>query len=68
VGKVFRAEELERLGAFCKKHGLILLSDEIYHDLIMDQVKTPHVPIAALDDPDLLRHAPRPMLGEHAPC
>lgn len=55
VGKVFTRAELQALGAFCKKHDLILLSDEIYHDLILDEAKTPHVPIAALDDAELMK-------------
>lgn len=55
VGKVFTRAELQQLGDFCKKHDLILLSDEIYHDLILDDAKTPHVPIAALDDAELLK-------------
>ena len=55
VGKVFTRAELQQLGAFCKKHELILLSDEIYHDLILDEAETPHVPIAALGDAELLK-------------
>ena len=55
VGKVFTKAELQQLGDFCKKHDLLLLSDEIYHDLILDEDKTPHVPIAALEDPELLK-------------
>ena len=48
-------QELRQLGDFCKRHNLLLLSDEIYHDLILDPVRTPHVPIAALDDPELMK-------------
>lgn len=55
VGKVFTKSELKELGDFCKKHDLILLSDEIYHDLILDERKTPHVPIAALGDAELMK-------------
>lgn len=55
MGKVFTRAELQQLGAFCKKHDLILLSDEIYHDLILDEARTPHVPIAALGDAELLK-------------
>ncbi len=55
VGKVFTLAELRELGNFCKRHDLILLSDEIYHDLILDPGKTPHVPIAALDDPEVMK-------------
>lgn len=55
VGKVFTLEEIRQLGEFCKKHDLILLSDEIYHDLILDVKKTPHVPIAALNDAEVMK-------------
>lgn len=55
VGKVFTINELKRLGDFCKAHDLILLSDEIYHDLILDIDKTPHIPITSLGDPELLK-------------
>jgi cystathionine beta-lyase len=55
VGKVFSSSELRRLGDFCKAHDLLLLSDEIYHDLILEPKRTPHVPISALEDPELLR-------------
>ena len=48
-------QELRQLGDFCKRHNLLLLSDEIYHDLILDPVLTPHVPIAALEDPELMK-------------
>lgn len=48
-------QELRQLGDFCKRHDLILLSDEIYHDLILDPILTPHVPIAALEDPELMK-------------
>lgn len=49
------SQELRQLGYFCKRHDLILLSDEIYHDLILDPALTPHVPIAALEDPELMK-------------
>jgi hypothetical protein len=55
VGKVFTKAELRALGDFCKRHDLLLLSDEIYHDLILDETKTPHVPIAALGDAELMK-------------
>lgn len=55
MGKVFSSSELRRLGDFCKAHDLLLLSDEIYHDLILEPKRTPHVPISALQDPELLR-------------
>jgi cysteine-S-conjugate beta-lyase len=42
VGRVFRRSELERLAEFCLRHNLVLCSDEIHCDLILDDV--PHVP------------------------
>lgn len=36
VGRVFDRDELERLLDFCERHDLILVSDEIHCDLIID--------------------------------
>jgi cystathionine beta-lyase len=36
VGRVYTKEELTRLGDFCEKHDLILISDEIHCDLVFD--------------------------------
>jgi cystathionine beta-lyase len=33
TGNVWKKEELERVGALCKKHGVVVLSDEIHCDL-----------------------------------
>ena len=38
VGRVFRRSELEQLFAFCEKHDLIICSDEIHCDLLLDDV------------------------------
>jgi len=46
VARVFRREELVRLADFCLRHGLVLCSDEIHCDLILDDL--PHVPTALL--------------------
>lgn len=46
VARVFRREELVRLSEFCLKHKLILCSDEIHCDLILDPL--PHLPTATL--------------------
>ena len=35
VGRVWTKEELKKLGAICRKHGVKILSDEIHFDLIM---------------------------------
>jgi cystathionine beta-lyase len=41
-GRVWTAEELRAVAAFCEKHDLILLSDEIHADLMYNGVK--HTP------------------------
>lgn len=46
VAQVFRREELARLAEFCLRHDLLLCSDEIHCDLILDDL--PHVPTCAL--------------------
>ena len=48
LARVWRREELARLGEFCVRHNLVLCSDEIHCDLILDQL--PHVPTALLGD------------------
>lgn len=51
VGRVFSRAELEELADFCRRHDLIVCSDEIHCDLILEpDVK--HVPFATLA-PDL---------------
>lgn len=34
-GRVWTADELREVAAFCRKHDLLLVSDEIHHDLVM---------------------------------
>jgi bifunctional pyridoxal-dependent enzyme with beta-cystathionase and maltose regulon repressor activities len=46
-GTIFKRDELSRLAAFAEKHDLLLVSDEIHCDLLLDQGK-PHIPIASL--------------------
>jgi cysteine-S-conjugate beta-lyase len=46
-GTIFTREELARLAAFAQKHGLVICSDEIHAEILLDQGK-PHVPIASL--------------------
>ena len=48
LGRVWRREELVRLGEFCVRHNLVLCSDEIHCDLILDAL--PHIPSALLGD------------------
>ncbi|MEK7953117.1 MalY/PatB family protein [Luteolibacter soli] len=53
LGRVFTRQEVEELARFCVKHDLVLVSDEIHCDLILDAEKTPH--FSALQLPDDLR-------------
>ncbi|HEY1109291.1 MAG TPA: PatB family C-S lyase [Opitutaceae bacterium] len=47
LARVWRREELVRLAEFCEKHNLILCSDEIHCDLILDP-SLPHIPTSVL--------------------
>ena len=47
VGRVFTKAEVLQLGEFCKRHDLILLSDEIHCDLILDP-EASHIVAASL--------------------
>jgi cystathionine beta-lyase len=49
VGRVFSREELSTLAAICEKHDIIICSDEIHCDLILDKDET-HLPTATLDE------------------
>jgi cystathionine beta-lyase len=46
-GTIFNRDELARIAAFAAQHDLLICSDEIHCDLLLDQGK-PHVPIASL--------------------
>ena len=46
-GTMFTEEELLKFGEICKKHDLIICSDEIHCDLILNKNKK-HIPIASL--------------------
>jgi len=48
VGRVWRREELERIGEFCVRHDLVLCSDEIHCDLVLADL--PHIPTAKLGE------------------
>ena len=48
LARVWRREELVRLGEFCGRHNLLICSDEIHCDLILEGL--PHVPTALLGD------------------
>ena len=47
LARVWRRDELARLGEFCVRHNLVLCSDEIHCDLILDPA-LPHVPTSLL--------------------
>jgi cystathionine beta-lyase len=47
TGRVLSREELEQVGAFCLRHDLVLCSDEIHCDLVLEPGLR-HLPAAAL--------------------
>lgn len=47
-GRVWRREELRGVAEFAKRHDLILVSDEIHHDLVFPGHR--HIPMARADD------------------
>ena len=49
LGRVWRREEVEAVLDFCRRHDLVLVSDEIHCDLILDDLR--HVPAATLAGP-----------------
>ncbi|MDR2356255.1 MAG: pyridoxal phosphate-dependent aminotransferase, partial [Clostridiales Family XIII bacterium] len=48
VGRVWRREELARLGALCQRHGCLIVSDEIHCDFVFPGHK--HTMLARLSD------------------
>ena len=46
-GRVWSVEELAELAEFCLKHDLLLVSDEIHHDLVFKGYKHTVMPLAA---------------------
>ena len=48
IGRVYTRDEIGALTAICQKHDIIVCSDEIHCDLILDGEKR-HVPTATLD-------------------
>jgi cystathionine beta-lyase len=52
TGTVFTAAELMRLAEFAARHGIAVVSDEIWSDLVLDEESgIRHVPFASLDHP-----------------
>ena len=46
-GRVWSREELQGVADFCKRHNLLLISDEIHHDLVYPGHK--HIPMCEVD-------------------
>ena len=53
-GRVWTAEELRGVAEFCKRHDLLLISDEIHHDLVYPGQKHLPMAVAAPDIADRL--------------
>ncbi len=53
-GRVWSKEELRGVAAFCQRHDLILVSDEIHHDLVMAGHRHLAMPLAAPEVADRL--------------
>lgn len=49
TGRVFDQEELEWLGDFVERHDLLVCSDELHCDLLLDE-QAQHVPLASLSN------------------
>ena len=43
VGRAWSRDELERMGDICLAHGVIVVSDEIHQDLVLDPAQRHHV-------------------------
>jgi cystathionine beta-lyase len=52
VGRVWTTEELARLGAICRRHGVLVVSDEIHGDITFPG--HPYTPFASVSDEDAL--------------
>lgn len=53
-GRIWTVEELKGIVAFCERHDLILVADEIHHDLIMPGQNHTVLPVAAPETVDRL--------------
>ena len=47
IGKVFTKDELLKIGNICKKHNVIVISDEIHHDFVFGNRR--HIPFYEAD-------------------
>jgi cysteine-S-conjugate beta-lyase len=48
VGRAFTAEELRQVADICVERGIVICSDEVHCDLVLDP--RPHIPTASLDE------------------
>ena len=51
VGRVFTKAEVEQVADFCVRHDLLLVSDEIHCDLLLEPETTPHTTALRLSGP-----------------
>jgi len=49
TGRIYTKAELQQVAAFCEQHDLVICSDEIHCDLLLDTDKR-HIPLASLDE------------------
>lgn len=54
IGRVWREEELERVGEICMRHGVRVFADELHCDIVMPGYR--HVPFAGLN-PEFAAHS-----------
>lgn len=54
VGRVWTAQEAEKLLSICEKHDVLIVSDEIHHDMTFDEHK--HIPSAIVADGKFADH------------
>lgn len=52
VGRVWTAEELARVGVICRRHGVLVVSDEIHGDITFPG--HPYTPFASISEEDAL--------------
>jgi cystathionine beta-lyase len=53
VGRVWKREELQELADICREKDILIISDEIHHDLIIGEIK--HTPTATLSEDAMQR-------------
>lgn len=56
--RAWREDELERMVGICRKHNVIIVSDEIHSDLVFHQKHTPVSAIKDAQEISLVLHAP----------